>query len=386
MTESIPSVKRVAFVSNNAWSVYNYRIEVIRHLLQQGYEIFVITPDDECSGLLVREGCRFIPISFNNKSENPLSDIGFFLKLRTLYRIHRPHFIFHFVAKPNIYGTLAAASNGIPSVAVITGLGYAFARRNWLYWVVRVLYQYALKKAREVWFLNNEDARIFIDQGVVPIEKVKVLPGEGVDTGYFSKARLPIPPVQGPRFTFLMSARLLQSKGIGLYADAARILKKKNYEVVCSLIGLFEKEHPDAISPEDLARWQAEGLIRYDGFERDVRPNLAQADCFVFPSFYNEGVPRSLMEAASMELPVITSNTKGCREVVIENETGFRCNSQDPFDLADKMEKMMQLSPSQRDIMGKKGREWVIQKFDVQKVIAEYADTLDRAWEKADKI
>lgn len=367
----------IAFVSNSAWSVYNFRLEVIRKMLNQGYQVMVLAPDDEFSSLLVQVGCRFIPLHFNNKSENPLKDIGFYFQLKKMYRILKPDFIFHYVAKPNIYGSMAAAANQIPSVSVITGLGYAFARRNWLYWVITNLYRHALRKTKEVWFLNNEDARIFISERIVNIEKVKVLPGEGVNTSYFSPDQKALQPTED-KFTFLMSSRLLKSKGIGLYADAARILRKKNYDVRFELIGFFEKHHPDSISQDDLNRWEKDGLIHYRGYAKDVRPFLKKADCFVFPSFYNEGVPRSLMEAASMELPIITSLNRGCKEVVLNNSTGYICNLNDPFDLADKMERMINLSEEDRTRMGRNGRLLVIRKFDIYKVVDEYIEMLSR--------
>jgi glycosyltransferase involved in cell wall biosynthesis len=316
-----------------------------------------------------------VPIYFNNKSENPVQDIGFYFRLKKLYHKLKPDFIFHYVAKPNIYGSMAAAANKIPSVSVITGLGYAFAKKNWLYWLVVQLYRTALKNTREVWFLNNDDARIFINEKVVNIEKVKVLPGEGVNTSYFCPAIGASPDPNRP-FTFLMSARLLKSKGIGLYADAARILKKKNYDIRCELIGFFEKHHPDSITQDDLQRWEKEGLVHYHGYAKDVRVFLRKADCFVFPSFYNEGVPRSLMEAASMELPIITSLNRGCKEVVLNNSTGFVCNINDPFDLADKMERMINLNDEDRMRMGRNGRSLVMRKFDIHKIVDEYIETL----------
>jgi glycosyltransferase involved in cell wall biosynthesis len=368
--------KKLAFVSNSAWSIYNFRLDVITHLLGQGYEVLVLAPDDEYSSLLQSTGCRFIPVSFNNRLKNPLQDFSFFRQLKRLYRQQRPDFIFHFVAKPNIYGSLAAGSLNIPSIAVITGLGYPFARRNWLYWVLKTLYKKALGKTKEVWFLNNEDAKIFITERIVNIEKVKVLPGEGINTNHFSPSSRKISRHQP--FRFLMSTRLLKSKGVNLYADAARILKKKNYDVQLEMIGFFENSHPDSISQDELNRWQQEGLIHYSGFAKDVRPFLQQADCFVFPSFYNEGVPRCLMEAASMELPIITSNNRGCKEVVLNNSTGFLCKVQDPFDLADKMERMINLSSEERQRMGKNGRALVKKKFSIDGVIAEYIDTLTR--------
>ncbi|HUR10669.1 MAG TPA: glycosyltransferase family 4 protein [Flavitalea sp.] len=375
MPELIRQNNLIAFVSNSAWSVYNFRLDVISYLLNEGYQVIVFAPADEYVYELTNAGCQFVPLHFDNKSENPFVDFFFYLRLKALYREYRPDFIFHYVAKPNIYGSLAAAACSIPSVAVITGLGYAFARRNWLYYVVKFLYKTALKKSNEVWFLNNEDARVFIGERIIPIEKVKILPGEGVNTNFYStivrkNERVP--------FTFLMSTRLLKSKGVALYMHAARILQKKNYDVRFNLIGFFEDHHPDSIAREELVKWHKDGIVHYSGFARDVRPFLENADCFVFPSYYNEGVPRCLMEAASMELPIITSNNRGCKEVVLNNSTGFLCNLNDPFDLSDKMERMINLSTEERIRMGKNGRLLVLKKFNIEKVIGEYIDTLQR--------
>lgn len=367
--------KLIAFVSSNAWSVYNFRLDVIRHLLGQGFKIVVIAPDDEYSSLLTQEGCSFIPIDFDNKSESPLQDVALYRQLKKIYRQSRPDFIFHFVIKPNIYGSLAASKLNIPSASVVTGLGYPFAKRNWLYHLVKWLYRRALRNVTEAWFLNNEDAKVFISEKIINIQKVKVLPGEGVNTEYFSPD-IPATLPKNGKFIFLMSCRLLWSKGIGVYADAARILQKKNIEARFELIGFFEKHHPDSISQEQLHAWETEGLIHFNGFARDVRPYLKNADCLIFPSFYNEGVPRGLMEAASMELPIITSLNRGCKEVVLNNSNGYVCTPNDPFDLADKMEKMMNLSAEERSRMGKNGRALVIKKFDVKKVIEEYDRTL----------
>jgi glycosyltransferase involved in cell wall biosynthesis len=212
-----------------------------------------------------------------------------------------------------------------------------------------------------------------VTEKIVGIEKMKVMPGEGINTDHFrplSKSS------KNQAYTFIMSTRLLKSKGIMLYADAARILKKKNYEVKFELLGFFEDQHPDSISQSDIDRWEKEGLIHYQGFARDVRPYLSRSHCFVFPSFYNEGIPRCLMEASAMELPVITSSARGCRDVVVNNVSGYLCKMRDPFDLADKMEQMLNLSETERIQMGKNGRSLMIQKFDIQKVTEQYFATL----------
>ena len=371
MLPNVQDKRLIAFVSNSAWSVYNFRIDVIRHLIAKGFKVLVIAPDDENSALLQAEGCLYAPIDFNNRHENPLQDYGLYNQLKSLYKKYRPDFIFHYVIKPNIYGSLAAARLEIPSVSVITGLGYAFAKKNWLYYVVRFLYKRALGKVTEVWFLNNEDAKAFTSHKIIPIGKVKVLPGEGVNTDYFSPS-FNTPLVKNGRFVFLMSSRLLKSKGIGLYADAARILKKKNVDARFELLGFFEKHHPDSLTMEEIRHWEREGLVHFNGFANDVRPFLKNADCFVFPSFYNEGIPRGLMEAASMELPIVTALNRGCKEVVLNNSTGYLCNPNDPFDLADKMEKMMNLDEEERKRMGKNGRNLVAKKFNIDKVIEQY--------------
>ena len=147
---------------------------------------------------------------------------------------------------------------------------------------------------------------------------------------------------------------------------------KKKVNARFQLMGFFENEHPDAISEAELNKWQEEGLLDYKGYQQDVRPCLEQADCFVFPSYYHEGMPRCLMEAASMELPIITSNNKGCKELVRHQYNGLLCHLHDPFDLAEQMMQMMRLSFAERQAMGRRGREWMVEKFDIRQVIQEY--------------
>ncbi|MDP4131394.1 MAG: glycosyltransferase family 4 protein [Bacteroidota bacterium] len=371
MTENEPvrQKKKIALVANSAWSVYNFRLDLIRHLIPH-YHVLVIAPSDEFTIELTREGCGFLDIEFNNRSENPFQDYALYRSLKRIYREQKPDFIFHYVIKPNIYGSLAAAACGIESVAVVTGLGYAFARQNWLNKTVSYLYKRALKRTKEVWFLNKEDAEIFIQRKLVDGLKVKILPGEGINPEHFAPAFRPVARTKA--FQFLMSTRLLKSKGVRIYVDAARILLKRNRDIRFELIGFFEEHHPDSITEADIRYWQRKGVIHYSGFAKDVRPFLRQADCLVFPSFYSEGVPRCLMEAAAMEIPIITSLNRGCKEVVESGVNGYLCAVNDAEDLARKMEAMILLSATERAAMGKKGRELVVAKFDVQKILVEY--------------
>jgi glycosyltransferase involved in cell wall biosynthesis len=366
--------KKIALVANSAWSVYNFRIDLIRHLLLQ-FNVLIIAPKDDFAAELIGEGCAYLDIHFNNRSENPMLDYALFKSLKRIYEAERPDFIFHYVIKPNIYGSMAAARIGIPSIAVITGLGYTFDRHNWLNRIVSFLYRRALKKTAEVWFLNQEDAQVFIQRKLVNATKIKILPGEGINTTFFS------PPINRPvarskAFQFLMSTRLLRSKGVEVYVEAAKTLKNKYRDIRFELIGFFEKHHPDSISDAELRRWQRKGIIHYGGFARDVRPFLRQADCLVFPSFYHEGIPRCLLEAAAMEIPIITSLNTGCKEVVQEGLNGFLCAQNNVGDLIRCMEQMMALSNGQRNEMGKQGRLLVTEKFGLEKILAEYDKSL----------
>ena len=362
--------KKIALVANSSWSVYNFRMDLVRHLLAR-FEVLIIAPRDEFADELTLAGCRFVEIRFNNRSENPVADYTLYRSLQRIYRTERPDIIFHYVIKPNIYGSMAAAGAGIRSVAVITGLGYSFDRNNWLNRVVAYLYRKALKKASEAWFLNEEDASVFVRRRLVTAGKVRILPGEGINTEYFS------PPAHRPvarsrAFHFLMSTRLLKSKGVGMYVEAARILGKKYHDVRFTLIGFFERHHPDSITEGELRYWQRKKIIEYGGFARDVRPFLRQADCFVFPSFYHEGIPRCLLEAAAMEIPIITSFNTGCREVVKEGVNGFLCSPHNITELTARMEEMMKLEPAERARLGHNGRQLVSGKYGIDRILKEY--------------
>ena len=351
--------------------MYNFRKDVLLHFISQGNLVYVITPHDDYSIRLSEIGCHIIDLDFDNRSENPYADWKLYQNLKSVYRRLGADVIFHYVIKPNIYGSLAAAALGIKNVAVVTGLGYTFSRKNLLNFIVKQLYRHALKKCYAVCFLNEEDAAGFVQEQIVPASKLRILPGEGIDTDFFK----PQEKSEGSRpFIFLMSARMLKSKGHAAFAEASGILRKKGYHFEAHLIGFFEKNHPDTITHDVLEEWQHKGLIQYKGFADDVRTHLKSADCFVLPTAYNEGLSRGIMEAASMELPVITTNQRGCKELVVEGETGLFCKLNDAADLAKKMEKILLLPERERKMMGKAGRRLVSGKFHISHVIRKYDD------------
>lgn len=362
---------KIIFVSNSCWSIYNFRLEVIKHFLQRGFEVHIIATKDDFAIMLMNLGCKIHHIGFNNRELNPFADITFYFELKRLYKRIKPSLIFHYVIKPNIYGSIAASSLKIPSVAVITGLGYAFSKQNWLTVLVTKLYKTALKNVTSVWFLNRDDAELFSSKKIAAPDKIQILRSEGVNTDYFKRSEEKDCSQKKP-FVFLMLTRMLWTKGIGVLAESVQALHEKGFSFECHIIGFFERHHPNTVPIEKLQEWQEKKIFNYMGFASNVLPFLNMADCFVLPSYYNEGVPRSLLEACSMQIPVITTDNTGCRDVVINGINGFLCKKNDPVDLANKMQQILLMDEKARCAMGTKGRELVLQKFDVRYVLEKY--------------
>ncbi len=214
---------------------------------------------------------------------------------------------------------------------------------------------------------------VFVSSGLVRPEKAERLPGSGVDLSRFA----PTPPVARPAdaLVFLLVARMLWDKGVGEYVEAARSVRMLHPGARFQLLGFLDVDNPSAIPRAQVNAWVAEGVVNYLGPTDDVRPFLTQADCVVLPS-YREGVPRTLLEAAAMARPVITTDAPGCRDTVVDGETGFLCRPADAPDLADKLLRFITLTPEARQTMGQHGREFVEQSFDERLVIGRYLEVV----------
>ncbi len=369
------SRKTIAMVSNTAWYLYNLRLGVIHFLQAKGFDVLAIAPHDDFMTLLEKENCKTVSVEMDRRGTNPLADLALMFRLYRIYRAHKPDFIIHYTIKPNVYGSLAARMAHIPSMAVVSGLGYAFSKRNWLYRIATRLMKTAFSFAKEVWFVNQDDRELLLNANIVPKEKTLQLPGEGVNTEKFA----PIPKSSSSdKFVFLLSARLLWEKGVGVFVEAARNLKPKYPHAEFQLLGFLSDDEKTGVTKAQIDKWQQEGIVTYLGTTSNVVPFLANADCILLPSFYREGVPRALLEAASMAKPIITTDNVGCRDVVEDGVTGFLAKPNNSAHLAEKMEQMLNLSETERQEMGKKSREKVIREFDERLVLQEYDAMLTR--------
>jgi len=220
-----------------------------------------------------------------------------------------------------------------------------------------------------VFFQNEDDRRFFVESGLVRSEMADRLPGSGVDLVRFSFT--PFKPSSRKRMRFLLVARMLWEKGVGEYVEAARLVRQRHPHAEFCLLGFLDVKNPTAISRSQMDEWIAEGVVTYLGAADDVRPHIVEGDCMVLPS-YREGVPRTLLEAAAMGRPIITTDAVGCREVVDDRINGFLCKPRDVGDLAAKLEQMIRLSPADRSEMGRRGREKMEREFDEKIVISKY--------------
>lgn len=373
---------KVVISSNTAWSLFNFRAGLIRALVSKGYEVVVVAPYDEYAQKLSSLGCRYIPIHMDNKGANPVRDLLLLLRFLMLLRSESPAVYLSYTVKPNIYGSIAAHFLSIPVVNNIAGLGVVFIKDSILTKIVKMLYRLSLSRSFKVFFQNNEDRELFIRDSLVDANKTDRLPGSGVDLRHYNaEAQLysPLPTVKTDNpLRFLLAARMLWDKGVGNYVDAARLVKKRYPDVEFYLLGFLDVINPAAISKEQMSKWVSEGVVNYLGVTDDMKSFLANADCVVLPSFYREGVPRVLLEAAAMGRPIITTDAVGCRDVVDDGVNGFLVIPRDVHDLAEKMVRMIELPLEARLLMGSKSRAKMELEFDENIVIDQYQVVINR--------
>ncbi|KVD90147.1 glycosyl transferase [Burkholderia ubonensis] len=363
---------RIVLVCNTAWAIYTYRHGLIRTLVARGAEVIVAAPRDRTVPLLEQMGCRYVPLSVASKGTSPREDLGTLAALYRHYRALRPHLVFHYTIKPNIYGSVAAWLARVPSVAVTTGLGYVFIQKSRAASIAKRLYRFAFRFPREVWFLNRDDLATFSDERLLAHpERARLLHGEGVDLEQFAPAPLPA----GDAPVFILIGRLLWDKGVREYVEAARVVRAQHPRARFQLLGPLGVDNPSAIGRDDVDAWVREGIVEYLGEAHDVRPHIATADCVVLPS-YREGVPRTLMEASAMGRPIVATDVPGCRDVVADGDTGLLCRVRDSASLAERLAQMIALGPDGRAAMGRRGRQKVVAEFDEQKVVERYTITI----------
>ncbi len=374
MSMDKPGKIKIAVIENGLFSTYTMRDGLMQRLLKEGYDVTILTHTNSFVSQVEKTGLKVINIGSGNL--NPVKVSKYIFNLYKSLKEIRPDVCLTFSIRPAIWGNFITRYLGIPTITNITGVGPLFSSKNLAYRMARSIYRYALKKTKKVFFQNFDDMNLFIENNFVSKEIVERVPGSGVDYEKFSP--MAFDKKSGNHFTFLFIGRLIKDKGIFEFVEAARIMRKKYPSILFNVIGPFWHQNlrSNTITKSDLQNWITEGLIDYQGEKKDVRKFIAEADCIVLPS-YREGTSNILLEAASMEKPIVTTNTTGCKEIVEDEITGFLCNVRDAIDLTRKMEKMYLLSNEERNTMGKKARQKIIKEFDKQIVLSAYLKTIN---------
>lgn len=365
-------MKTALIVGGFADSLLNFRAPVIRALRTSGCRVVVSAPEpfsEELIHGLQALGAEIRPIHLSRAGLNPIADLISVWSIWRVMREFKPQAVMTYTAKPVIFGGIAAMLAGVPRrCAWITGLGFAFIegagiKRRLLRTIMETLYRATLRRYSAVLFQNCDDMELFLKLGLIDgRQQVDVTAGSGIDTTHYAVAPLPEAPV------FLMAARLLREKGVEDYVAAARLLRMRFPEVRCLLAGDLDPS-PGSVTAEELENWRRQGDIEYLGWMSDIRTAITQCRIYVLPSYYREGVPRSILEAMAMGRPVITTDAPGCRDTVVAGSNGLLVPVRDAAALAKAMERFI-LSPELAVSMGNSGRDHATGKFEARQVSA----------------
>lgn len=344
----------------------------VKALLRQGHEVHTIAPADDYTHYLEEAGCTHHDVRMDSRGANLIKDMALIAELGVIYKRVKPDVILQYTIKPNVYGTLAATLLGIPVINNVCGLGTVFLKKGIVSVIAKMLYKISFRFPKKVFFQNPEDMQLFIKEKLVAADKTELLPGSGIDVSQFE----PSPFKRNKTFTFLLVSRLILDKGIMEYVDAIRILKNQGVDARFQLLGAKDPEHKRGIALDVIDGWIKEGVVEYLGKTDDVRPYVIASDCVVLPS-YREGSPRSLMEAACLAKPIVTTNVAGCRQVVEDGINGLLCELQSAEDLAAKMKMMIDMPVSERQIMGLNGRQKMESEFSDVIVLNKYINAMN---------
>ena len=374
----------IAIVSNTAWYLFNFRLNLLEAMKRNGHSLVLVVPEDEYSKKLIDMGYKIGNIYLKGSSINPIKEIYTIFNIYSILRKNKVDLILSFTPKANIYSAITAIINKIPFIPGVSGLGRVFIKRNIITYLVLLLYKLTFNKAEKVFFENLDDRKLFISYKIISEKNAIHVPGTGIDLNYFKPLKIynfdklikyKI-DIHSQNTSFLLMARILWDKGIGEYVSAARVIRENFPNVKFKILGFLDVANPSAISRDLFNKWIEEDVVEYLGQTDDVRPFISESDCVVLPS-YREGLPRTLLEAASMARPIITTNVPGCKDTLLNGLTGFLCESANADDLARKIHSFLLLSYEERFQMGCRGRQFIQENFDESIVIKKYLNIIN---------
>lgn len=362
---------KIIFCDNGLGPFLNFRGYIAQHFHELNYEVEVIVPQSTCTDMLMAKVPSYLtvhPLAMNRNGSNPISDWIYYKGLLHIFKSVKPDMIFVYTIKPNIYGSIAAHKLGIPVVAMVAGLGYAFSGNSLKHRLGRLLYGYGLRRANKVIVLNDSNYKILLaEQFVKEVNLILFEGGEGVDLDQFAYREDEYDNVR-----FLMVARVLYDKGYSEYVEAARIVKKRYPDIKVELLGPLAEDSPMGVPADIVKKDHDDGTISYLGETNDVPAFIGLNGVVVVVSSYHEGFNRSLMEACAMGRICIASDIPGCKEIVEDGYNGFLVPPKNSEALANVMLKVIECSPNERKAMAVNSNKRAKEIFDVHFVFEKY--------------
>lgn len=362
-------MKKILLSANNCFVLYNFRFGLMKELEKNNYEIVCLAGKDGSSEEIKKNNWRFINIDIDRRGKNLFNDLKLFFSYLKIYRQEKPMCILQYTIKPNIYGTIAARLLRIPVINNVTGLGDTFSKENLTYKIVKILYKISFKFPKKVFFQNKDDMNLFLKNKLINLKKCDQIPGSGVDLDKFTVLKK---ERKDNKIIFLFLGRISNSKGVRIVNEISKRMLKKNLNIEFWLLGKIYEDEKNHISKEELLDWEQKSNIKYLGTSKDVRKQIKEADCIIFPSFYREGVPRSLIESAAMGKPILTTKNVGCKDIVEDGYNGYLAKPEDIEDMLGIVEKFLDLSEEEKKLMGLNGRKKAEKEFDEKIVIKKY--------------
>ena len=356
--------KKVVMVVNDTNFVWNLRRELLDKLVSSGYEVTLLTQVLGFRIELEEIGCRLIDVNNGRHGKNPLSDFTLFLKYLRVLKEENPGIVLTNNIKPNVYAGLACRIKKIPYIPNICGLGTPVENPGLMQKLTVFLYRLGVADAETIFFQNEENRLFFEEHKMMPRHaKVIVTPGSGVNL----KTHPVLPWAEGP-VHFLYAARIMKQKGIDLFLAAAR--KYASDDVIFDVCGQCDDERYVTVLRD-------EKCIHYHGLQKDMTPFYEKCSCFLYPSYYPEGMSNVLLEAAASGRPVIAADRAGCRETLDDGVTGFLVPVNDERSVLEATEKILKMTSEERKAMGQRGSEKIRKEFDRNLVVQAYWEEIE---------
>ncbi len=357
--------KKILILANSVIGLYKFRKELLEELIKEGYSVVISCPNDNqiFKDNILNMGIEFIDTEIDRRGMNPVKDMGLFLNYLRLLKRVKPYKVLTYTIKPNLYGSLACRILKVPYINTVTGIGTLFQSESFIKRIVVYLYTLAFKKSHCVFFQNEVNKDIFDRFGIIKALDTCIVPGSGVNLKEFYPMEKTIVK-EYPVFLFI--GRVMKEKGIEEYIESAKNIINKGYKAEFQILGPMEEEH----WKEKINEYEKQGYVKYLGMSNDVRNEIRNCDIVVNPSWH-EGMSNVLLEAGAMGKVLIASDIPGCREIVIDGETGYSFPVRKQGKLEEKMEMMFNKDKK------KYALEHIRDRFSREMIVKEYISKIE---------